>query len=317
MTSEGFLYKDVTKYQHLNRLGANEVFGILDGTVIVQEKLDGANATVFWDNESNDYVILSRNNVVYHNGQFSNNMFSRLLEHIKEVNSSENPVHGFDNFFRGFPEWILRGEYLTPHVIKYPGWENKFIVFDVQDRHTYEYIHYNTYNKVLPEYGITYIPFDAMLEYPSREDLLKYIDRPSNFGAEYREGIVVKRYDYKNKYGRTNWAKILRSEIYAPQVEKKVNPRTEVEQEFANKFITQEFVYKEILKLRDAGAVESIKDMPKILGKLSYEVFQEEMWSYISKQKNNGLNFNIWRKCVTSKIKEYVLEYFNDPNNSL
>ena len=58
------LYRDITRYQHVERLGKVEVNGLLDGEVYVQEKLDGANATVAMVDGS--VVLCSRNRFPSH-----------------------------------------------------------------------------------------------------------------------------------------------------------------------------------------------------------------------------------------------------------
>src|SRR5467141_657509 len=64
------LLKDVGlgKYQHVTRLGDEEVEGILDGDVIVETKIDGANLTVACYKEHNGIIVASRNQIVYKEG---------------------------------------------------------------------------------------------------------------------------------------------------------------------------------------------------------------------------------------------------------
>jgi len=60
----------LTRYTHIERLGNEEVEGLLDGECVIQNKIDGTNLTVAWYDEPIGLVIASRNNVVYRNGDF-------------------------------------------------------------------------------------------------------------------------------------------------------------------------------------------------------------------------------------------------------
>ena len=96
------LYKS---YQHVERLGRDEVDGILNGTCSIQTKIDGSNG-VLW----------------LQDGEL------RAGSRRKEV-SIDNDNHGFaasvlndqryKKYLTDHPNRYLYGEWLVPHTIKY------------------------------------------------------------------------------------------------------------------------------------------------------------------------------------------------------
>ena len=112
-----------------------------------------------------------------------------------------------------YPTWRLYGEFLVPHSLKTyedDAWR-KFYIFDVFDDTTETFIPYEEYQPVLEQYELDYIPVIATLKNATPEKLLDFLEKNVFLirdGCGYGEGLVVKRYDYVNKYGRTTWAKV-------------------------------------------------------------------------------------------------------------
>ena len=79
------------------------------------------------------------------------------------------------------------------------------------------YLSYEEYSSELDEFNIEYIPVFAILNHPTIDDILALakknhylIPDEENVG----EGIVVKTYDYRNKYGRQTWGKARCSRVF-------------------------------------------------------------------------------------------------------
>ena len=315
------LYKHVTRYQHVERLGNDEVQGILQGTVWIQEKLDGANLSVSWDPETNDFIVCSRQNLVYHDGLCSNKSFQPVVDYIK--NEPE-----FEDLLKNHPNLILRGEYLTKHKVPFkPEFEKKFAIFDVE--HTYfaydeeldggercVYVPYPIYKeKFIDKYTNLIWVLATEFKNPTIEQLQGLSKLDSDF-MEYREGIVIKNYDFTNKFGFTKWGKVI-SPIFDEKKALKARAKLEVgelEQAFVDKFVTPGYVEKEIYKLRMMldGSL-SIKDMNKIIGIVPYQIFQDEMWRFLSKANAGEFNFRLWRSATINRVREIALSYFNKP----
>jgi len=313
------MYRHVTRYQHVERLGNSEVQGILQGRVLIQEKLDGANLTIAWDQETNDFIICSRQNPVYHSGECHNKSFNRVVEYIKNEPQ-------FKALFEEHPYVMLRCEYLTKHKVPIKEeFNGKAVIYDVEqvfcgqdedinEAPRYAYVPYDNYAPMREKYSNLLWLTAAVAENPTIEELQDWSKGDSEF-FEYREGIVIKNYSFTNKYGRTKWGKVI-SPVFDAKKALKARPKLEpgeLEQAFVDKFVTPGYVEKEIHKIRDEKGEVSTKDMGQIIGKVPYELFQDEMWRFLGKSNAGVFNFRVWRAATIEKVREYALSYFNSP----
>lgn len=300
------LYQDLEKYQHVERLGSDECDGLLDGTVVIQEKIDGANASVAGTPDG--IVIASRNQAISINGKPPTG-FRGLVEYIL--------AHaGICQFVRDH-DLILRGEWLVPHSIVYDKDSyNKFYVFDVEDKQG-NYIPYDDYKSMLESYGILMVPHIATLENPTPDDIVALVkDQPSALGNNNREGVVVKRYDYWNLYGRMTWGKVVSADfkeataLHMGYQRYQGNEPNEKEIKFAG-MVTEQLVLKTIHKIKGDRGEVSIKDMKEILGRVYHDLVTEELWNFIKRKRVGSFNFHVARKMVERKTRDIALLYFN------
>lgn len=319
MNESPILYKHVTKYQHVERIGNSEVQGLLQGTVWIQEKLDGANLSVAWDTEASDFIICSRQNPIYHTGECHNKGFQAAVDFV--INNPQ-----FAELLSTHPTMILRCEYLTKHKVPVkPEFNKTVVIYDVEQirdirigdtfvpTDEYFYIPYEVYEQTLIS-RFPNLPWltAELAANPTIEQLQEWSKGDSDY-FEYREGIVIKNYEFTNKYGRTKWGKVI-SPVFDAKKALKARPKLEVgelEQLFVNKFVTPGYVEKEIHKIRDAKGEVSTKDMGQIIGKVPYELFQDEMWRFLGKANAGEFNFRVWRAATIEKVREYALSYFN------
>lgn len=287
------------KYQHIERLGTSEVEGILDGTVYLFTKLDGTNQVVYADG---DTVKSGSRNRVLSVGNDNAGSYAYVLSQEK-----------FKKFFEKYPNVYLYGEFLVKHHIRTyekDAWK-KLYVFDVM-REDGSYLTYEEYVPMLEEFGIEYIPLIAKLENPTEEQVREYVDKcvflqtDNNTG----EGIVIKRYDYTNKYGRRTWAKIVREEFKQTMKVGRPIVGEVVEKDIVDNFCTEQFIRKEYEKIvNDAGEWNS-KMIPRLLGVVWHEFVKEETYNFVKKYKNPKVDFSLLNVMVVDKIKETMKELF-------
>ena len=297
------------KYIHIERLGTDEVDGILNGTVYIQPKLDGANGQIYFDT---DGII---------------NCASR-----KQILSEEKTNQGFWNYisipenhkillnyFDKHPYHILYGEWLVPHTLKTyrkDSWK-KFYVFDVLDSYSGLFLNYDKYVEELKEFGIPFIPVIAKIYNAKEEDLLRFLDQNLYLiedGKGTGEGIVIKNYDFVNKYGRTTWAKLVRNEFKEQHIvemgysESNLEP---IELKIAREFVTDGRLNKIKHKILEEKETNwSSKYIMEYLERTYYDVITEESWTIIKKYKNPIINFNAFHKFIIQIIKETDKEIF-------
>ena len=276
-------------YQHVERVGKDEVEGILHGTCYVMPKLDGTNGVVWYDGDT--IHCGSRNREVSVNND--NQGFMNYI--IKDQR--------FWDFFKRHPDLTLYGEWLKPHAIKHyenDAWD-KFYVFDVMRGDTY--LRFEDYKNILDNFQIDYVPVMAVLNSPSEEKICElaekatYLCKPDTIG----EGVVVHNYDFYNKYGRQTWAKVVNQKF--KETKKEAYGIVEcVEEIIVKEFLTPEEIEKEKCKIEDFDN----KKIGELMGRVYHEFVRDNMNDIIKKHKNLTIRFKVLNGCVCKAVREHL-----------
>lgn len=280
-------------YQHIERLGTDEVEGILNGTVYFYTKIDGTSA-VFYLKDDGTLGVGSRKRVL---SALQDNQGCYAWA-IQQDNIKEYLVK--------HPNHILYGEFLIKNHIKNyfaDAWKKAYI-FDVFDADNLCYVPYEEYQPELEEFGIAYIPLVAKIDKPTQEDINKVLDEAYFLQEEKgsSEGIVLKRYDFRNKYDKQIWAKVVREEYKQKRsIKESEQDKLDVAYQIVDEFLTDTMIEKEYLKLCAEGW--SSKMIPRLLNTVWHEFIVEESWNIIKKYKNPTINFKLLNKLVIEKIK--------------
>lgn len=285
------------KYTHVERLTSTECEGILNGNCYFYPKLDGANASIEMDSEGN---ILARSR-------------KRILSETENLKGFYQYVQArkpaLKAFFNTYPHIIIFGEWLIPHSLKcyvQDAWNN-FYAFDFFDKHSQTYLNFEKYKSIVTmDYNIDirYVPLLCKIANPTQENIDKALKQPYpilEWG--YGEGIVIKNYEFINKFGRPAFAKIIHEHLQAkksskPSDQKSVN---DFEKKLVYKYLSEEYVLKELNKLEGNTQI----------GKLIHIVFEEFVRDYISeinkKYKCPTINFRVLKKNIASVVADIVL----------
>lgn len=296
------------KYQHIERLGTSEVSGIEIGTCYVFPKIDGTNSSVWLENgevcagSRKRKLSLESDNAGFYNAISKDERIRAYLE--------KHPTHR------------LFGEWLVPHSLKTyrdDAWR-KFYVFDVcvdADNETgLEYIPYEIYKPLVEEFGLDYLAPIKIIKNAQLEDFIKCCEE-NNFlikdGQGVGEGVVIKNYDFYNKYQRQTWAKIVTSEFREKHHKAMGAPIKEnrlIEEDIVEEFVTAAFVEKELAKIENENNGWASKLIPQLLGRVYHELVLEEMWNIVKKFKNPTINFKVLNAFAIARIKEVKPEIF-------
>lgn len=299
------------KYQHIEKLGREECEGILDGEVFCFPKIDGTNGCLFLDDEGN-LCGGSRNrelSVESDNAGFYNDSLTHpeFLAYLKE-----------------HPNHILYGEWLTPHSLKTyseDAWR-KFYVFDVleinEDGES-RYLNYYEYQVGLNKFGINYIPTMTVVCNPTIDDIAELAKKNHYLMSndEYvGEGIVCKRYNYKNKWGYTIWGKFIADEFFNKKEKlrtKNHEVKSDFESKIANEYITDSVVKKEYVKiLEECPDIQRNQLIGRVLNAVYDNFIVEDLVTVIRKNKNCSINFQYMKKQSSNRVKEVLKdELFN------
>ena len=306
------------RYQHIEHLDSSNAQGLTTGLCHVFAKLDGSNGSVFV--EDGEIRCASRNMKLDDNHPMT-----------RFVKSNQ----GIVSLLSDHPQLRLYGEWMVPHTVRdYTGdtW-NRFFVFDVVtdtgefhvevdaggekvslDHSGDPYLPYETYSRLLDVYGVDYIPLITTVESPSREDLEAIADTRSGyriFGDGLGEGIVVKRYGYRNPFGQETWAKVLSAKFRASKnfnLSKRVQTDGSVEQRIAEDSVTYGLVEKEYAKIavQTGGEVHPAR----LLGVVWKCVFDECLWDEVKKMGNPTVDFRRLKGCVETMVKRAKPELY-------
>jgi hypothetical protein len=289
------------QYMHIERFGTDEVADIELGDCWIFSKIDGTNASVWMGD----------------NGQICAGSRKREL-------SEDSDNHGFYKaitqdpriiaFLEKYPELSLFGEWLVPHTVKTyrdDAWR-KFYVFDVMASAIYDftYLPYDVYKRLLEEFELDYLAPIARIKNPTYEKLVSLLDQTTCLvqdGAGPGEGIVIKNYDYYNKYGRMTWAKIVRSE-FKEQFHKAMGPtdmqtKAIIEEKIVLEYVTEAMVDKAYANIVSEQGGWSSQYIPRLLSTVFHDLVTEEMWTIVKKMKNPTIDFRMLLKFTTNRIK--------------
>lgn len=220
------------------------------------------------------------------------------------------------------PTHRLYGEFLVPHSLKTyreDAWR-RFYIFDVcldKEDGSVEYIPYDIYKPLVEEFGLDYIPPIVTMTNGSYEYFIRTLDNNTFMiqdGKGVGEGIVIKNYDYYNKYKRQIWAKIVTNEF--KEIHKREmgvnNIKTEkvIEQEIVDNYCTAAFIEKEYSKILNETGEWDNRKIPMLLGRVFSELVKEETWNIIKKYKNPTINYKTLNALVINKIKTVKSDIF-------
>ena len=294
------------RYQHVERWGNDEVDGIGVGTCYVFPKIDGSNSSV-WAGDHGQICCGSRNREL--SLEKDNQGF---MAHVLADSALQSAVVDLG--------WRLYGEWLCPHSLKTyrkEAWR-KFYVFDVTEEtgDGFRYVPYEEYSIELFARRIECIDPLTVIENPSYDQLVSWLDRNNYLiedGKGAGEGLVIKNYNYTNKYGRIVWAKIVTTEFKEKHTREMGAPnqkgKTQMEQKYAEEFVTEAVVSKVFSNIICEVSWSSGL-IPRLLETVYHDVVVEDVWTFLKKNKFAALDFKVLRQFVYAKVKEVKPELF-------
>lgn len=292
------------RYQHIERYGNDEVDGINIGTCYVFPKIDGTNASVWLGDD----------------GQIKAGSRTRELSHESDnagfyayVQTSEKLL----GFFSKYPGVRLYGEWLVPHSLKTyedSAWR-KFYIFDTC-REDGILIPYDEYLPMIQEFDLDYIPALKIFTNASVDDFRAYLEVNKFLIQENQgigEGIIIKNYAYRNKYGRQVWAKMVTNDFKTKNLKTfgaSHSVKYLLEQTIIDEYLTGAFLDKEFAKIVQTQGGWNSKRIPEFLGRIYHEFVSEELWNIVREHKNPTIDFKKLQQVLIAKTKEMKPEIF-------
>lgn len=300
------------KYPHVVKLSDSEVEGILNGDCYIFPKLDGSNASVWFED-----------------GEVKCGSRTRALSLTSDNAGFWAYIHGKSDeavFIRKFvedhPDMIVYGEWLgTKNQIRDYLQPDRFWVFDIRynpgnlgDRDEYKgFIDYPAMVELLDGYPYIVHPL-GFVKNPSVDELEKMMmDNHFNLPESVvGEGIVIKNYGFRNVYGRYAVAKMVTDQYHQRKVTKKTTPVIDgIEYVIVRDLLFPSELEKAKWKVVNAlGESEFNKTNGKMIGMIIGEVWhsfvEDEIFFILKKYKNPTINFQTLNKLVQTEVRKFL-----------
>ncbi len=286
------------KYPKIKRLGTEETEGILEGTVFIQEKVDGANVQI-WKKEDGTMGMGSRGREVTE----------------EEFNGFVPYIYAHDGIFRlltTYPEYHLYGEWLVKHSISYKETAyRKFYLFDIftpDGRMNLEELY-----KVAEGYKIETPQLFAKLENPKLDDIMEFVGK-TNLG-EAGEGVVIKNFDFISQFGDMEYAKIV-TEKFKEENAITFGGNNKASDSYwemyiVNKYFTLARVQKVMGKIQPLVDKKlSIEHTARLIGTMYHDVISECMFEIQKKVKK--IDFGKLSRLGARKTAKIYIDILNE-----
>lgn len=298
-------------YLHLERLGKTEVDNILNGEVKITAKLDGCNSCV-WADEDGRMRYGSRKreiSVENDNAGFAAWMESKSLEAQFLVRACQ-----------ANPNWIIYGEFGVGKVgaiKKYTEQaKNKLWIFDIYNRETEKYLTWDELEAALIMYDLLRyrVKLLATLANPTLDDIIK-VANENTFLLEgtdtFGEGVVIRRDNYTNCYGRYAVAKYVREDFRpgTPKI-KRIVQAGEIEQDFINRYVTKSELEKAKAKTVLACGEDYVPGNGKFIGMflnlLWKDTLEENIVDFCKRTKNPQIDFSALNSLIKQEGRRFL-----------
>lgn len=281
------------KYPKVHRLGKEEVEGILEGTVHIEEKIDGANTSI-WLDKHGEITCGSRNRELTEG-------FNGFVEWVRNSEAVRN-------FFVENPTLRLYGEWLVRHTLAYKETNyKKFYLFDMskvsEGEEVEEFLDRGTVRFVGMKYGFNMPFYHGAFTNVDIETLMLLVGK-SELG-DVGEGIVIKNETFRDKFGSHNYAKIV-SESFKEDNGvtfggNNKHSDTYNEMYIVNKCMTLARIEKVMNKIQPLIEERlDLKHIPRVTNTAYHDMLTEEIWE-IQGKVSGAVDFGVLKRVANKK----------------
>lgn len=265
-------HKDYMDISHFKTKLA-EAFNIGDH-IVIQEKIDGSNASFQYDEETNSIKGFSRNQEV----GLKNNLRG-FWEWTQQKITPQD--------YKSYPQIRAFGEWLNSHIVPYPQerYQN-FYCYDLYNTENQTYAPQSTVKYFCEKQNLIYIPVFYEGPFQSWEHCLSFVGQ-TQLGGAYGEGIVIKNMTRLNDPNNRLpfYVKIVAQEFQEKaerRVKKPIDPDALALREYnislVESIVTKARVNKLLCKLVDEGILREDwdeHDMSLIAKNISSRVYYD------------------------------------------
>lgn len=257
-------------YPKIHRLGKDETIGLIEfGEVVVQEKIDGANTSIWIENG----VLCAGSRT----RQLGEESFNGFMEYIRGH-------EGIMAMLAARPSYRFYGEWLVRHTISYNETAyRQWYMFDIQDGETF--LSQDSVATIAQFYGINYPQIFAEGKLTEAE-IREFVGK-TNLGDK-GEGVVIKNPDFKNQFGDLCYAKIVTEKFKEDNAlvfgGNNKHSDTYWEMYVVNKYCTLARVQKIMNKIQpEVNEKLDKKHTPRIIQTCYHDLITEDSWEIANK----------------------------------
>ena len=309
------------RYVHVERYGRDEVAGIIDGTVFVQPKIDGTNASVWYDADRDHICAGSRKREI--TPEKDNAGFAEYI-----INSDDYVAQIIRDYCYKHPNLIVYGEWLgdPTNGSKMLGSLRKylskgFFAFDVREMPRNDetgrnlgYVHPRDvrYRDLTLLLGSHFVP-STVLDHPTIEQVTELAES-NHFNLPddvVGEGVVIKNYDYRDAYGNMQMAKIVLDEWRERQRKNRQMASLQgVETMFCDEVVTSAFLDKCRAKVSDKFRTEfDTKDkrhMGMFMSLIVTDAISEDTYDFVKRNRFPTIDFGQLKGLIQKRGRDFV-----------
>lgn len=299
--------KEIKKYTDIIRYGKNGTQDVLNKNdyITITEKIDGANASFTYDEQSDIGVTAySRNNPIDSNNTLRG-YYGWIVENIVPIKEQLNKN------YRYFGEWLV-----SHKVVYKPEQYQNFYMFSIWDEESQQYLSDDIVKSEANRLGLKTTTYFYEGQFLSFEHIMSFVGKSERIlEPNTGEGVVVKNVNYKDRYGNQMFVKLV-SEKFAEVQKQKLPKNPCVASEYLdviNAIVTKPRVEKLINKFVDEGllgedyGIENIGTILKHISNRIYEDVQKEESEIINNIEETILIKNI-QKSMPKIVKGILLE---------
>lgn len=284
------------KYDKIYRLGTEDVEDILLGHCYIQEKIDGANVSLYMSDGR--IKMASRNQEIVEG-------FNGFCDYVKDH-------QGIQSLLKENPDYRLYSEWLIKHSVQYKETAyRKMYLFDIMCGDKFFTID-EVYN-IANQYNIETPKLFGCIKNPTTE-YIKEITGQSELGDK-GEGIVIKNMDFINKFGHRVYAKMVTEKF------KETNAITfggnnkhsdsYWEMWVVNKYITLARVQKIIHKIQPLIDKRlNLEHTPRVASTVIHDMITEEAYEIFKKVP--AINYRLLKRLASKKAIQIYHDILND-----
>lgn len=288
---------NIRGYSSPYNFGHKALDKLFDGTVVVQEKIDGSQMS--FQKVDGTVLMRSRRQEVFITDEKS--MFKKTFLTVATMPLTEC--------------YIYRGEYLAKpkqNTLFYDRTpEGFFILFDV-DKGDQDYMLPDELEDEAERLGLECVPTLAVwTEKPAIDDLRKLIKTPSILGNVLVEGVVMKNYDRFDVDKKVLMGKYVSDafrEKHSGEWKKRNPKQIDVIMKLVEQYSTHARWRKAIQHLEEEGKIEGVvQDIPIVMKEVSLDIYEED-----GDDIKEALFKYFWKviaRGVTRGLAEYYKEY--------